>query len=64
MEKFNTGIDFRYQHTLAYDDYFNEPSNTWDLSAPRAQIAYVNFVADLPIPGHPDRLATPGRDQR
>ncbi len=60
VEKFNTGIDFRYQHTLAYDDYFNEPSNTWDLSAPRQQIAYVNFVADLPIPGHPDRLATPG----
>ena len=26
-DKFNTGIDFRYQHTLAYDDYFNEPSN-------------------------------------
>ena len=60
VEKFNTGIDIRYQHTLAYDDYFNEPSNSWDLSAPRAQIAYVNFVADLPIPGHPDRLATPG----
>ncbi len=60
VEKFNFGIDFRYQHTLAYDDYFNEPSNSWDLSAPRSQIAYVNFVADLPIPGHPDRLATPG----
>ena len=42
VEKFNTGIDIRYQHTLAYDDYFNEPSNSWDLSAPRSQIAYVN----------------------
>ncbi len=60
IDSFNTGIDIRYQHTLAYDDYFNEPSNTWDLSAPRSDIAYVNFVADLPIPGHPDRLATPG----
>ena len=43
VEKFNTGIDFRYQHTLAYDNYFNEPSNSWDLSAPRQQISYVNF---------------------
>ncbi len=60
VEKFNTGIDFRYQHTLAYDDYFNEPSNSWDLSAPRQNIALVNFVADLPIPGHEGRLATPG----
>lgn len=59
-EKFNTGIDLRFQHTLAYDDYFNEPSNTWDLSAPRSVINYQNFGADLPIPGHPGRVATPG----
>lgn len=59
-DKFNTGIDFRYQHTLAYDDYFNEPSNSWDLSAPRQNINYVNFGADLPIPGHPGRVAGPG----
>ncbi len=60
VDSFNTGIDIRYQHTLAYDDYFNEPSNTWDLGQPRENINYVNFVADLPIPGHPGRLATPG----
>ncbi len=60
LDTFNTGIDIRYQHTLAYDDYFNEPSNSWDLGQPRENINYVNFVADLPIPGHPGRLATPG----
>ena len=62
VEKFNTGIDIRYQHTLAYDDYFNEPSNSWDLSAPRSQINFVNFTLDAPIPGHPGRLATDGTD--
>ncbi len=31
---------------------------TW--AQPRENIDYVNFVADLPIPGHPGRLATPG----
>ena len=60
LDTFNTGIDIRYQHTLAYDDYFNEPSNSWDLTLPRTDINYVNYVADLPIPGHPGRLGTPG----
>ncbi len=60
IDEINTGIDIRYQHTLAYDDYFNEPSNSWDLGQSCENINYVNFVADLPIPGHPGRLATPG----
>ena len=58
--KFNIGIDIRYQHILAYDDYFNEPSNTWDLSAPRSQIDYRYDNTSLPIPGHPGRYAFPG----
>ena len=47
VEKFNFGIDFRYQHTLAYDNYFNEPSNTWDLSAPLADFVGVEEVMTL-----------------
>ena len=65
IEEFNTGFDVRYQHVRAYDDYFNEPSNTWDLSAPRQQINYVNFgFIDRPVPGYPGQVANPGFDQR
>ena len=60
VDKFNTGIDIRYQHVLAYDDYFNEPANAWDLSAPRSQILYQYQNSGIPIPGHPGRYAFPG----
>jgi hypothetical protein len=60
LDQFNAGIDIRYQHVLAYDDYFNEPANAWDLSAPRAQIQYRYANTALPIPGHRDRYAFPG----
>ena len=59
-DKFNVGVDIRYQHVLAYDDYFNEPANAWDLSAPRSQITYQYDRTALPIPGHPGRYAFPG----
>lgn len=62
VDQFNAGFDFRYQHVLAYNDFFNEPANAWDLSAPRSQINYVNQIAggSLPVPGHAGRVATPG----
>ncbi len=61
VEEFNTGVDVRYQHVRAYDDYFNEPSNSWDLSAPRQRINYVNFgFIDRPVEGYPGQVADPG----
>lgn len=60
VEQFNIGFDTRFQHVLAYDDYFNEPSNSWDLSAPRENINYRYENTSLPIPGHHGRFAFPG----
>jgi outer membrane receptor protein involved in Fe transport len=62
----NTGLDLRYQRTKAYDDYFFEPANVWDLSKDHAWINVYNSSAfygrfvGMPVPGWPDRYATPG----
>ncbi len=62
----NTGLDLKYQRTTAYDDYFFEPANVWDLTK---NLAYVNVYnsADFygrfvgqPVPGWPNRYATQG----
>lgn len=63
----NAGVDLRYQRTKAYDDYFYEPANVWDLTK---NMSYVNVYdsiyfpssdfAALPVPGWPGRFATPG----
>jgi len=63
----NTGLDLKYQKTLAYDDYFFEPANVWDLTK---DLNYVNvynsgefynrFVGQ-PVPGWPNRYATQGQ---
>ncbi len=62
----NTGLDLRYQRTKAYDDYFFEPSNVWDLTLDHsfidvynADAFYGRFVGQ-PVPGWPGRYATQG----
>ena len=62
----NTGLDFRYQRTKAYDDYFFEPANVWDLTQDHNYINVYNsgyfygrFVGQ-PVPGWPNRYATQG----
>lgn len=63
---FNVGLDLRYQSTKAYDDYFYEPANVWDLTQDHAYINVYNssdfygrFVGQE-IPGWPNRYATQG----
>jgi outer membrane receptor protein involved in Fe transport len=61
-----TGLDLRYQRTKAYDDYFFEPANAWDITKDRNFInvynsaAFVNGGAGFPVPGWPGRFAQPG----
>jgi catecholate siderophore receptor len=61
----NTGLDLRYQRTKAYDDYFYEPANVWDLTKDHAFIDVYNspnFHGNngFPVPGWPGRFAQPG----
>jgi catecholate siderophore receptor len=63
----NMGLEEKYQTTRAYDDFFFEPVNVWDLSstAKRTTIntylspgAGPNFVSER-VPGSEDRFFTP-----
>lgn len=62
----NAGLDLRYQRTKAYDDYFFEPANVWDLTKDHAFINVYNSPAfygrfvGQPVPGWPNRYATQG----
>jgi len=62
----NTGLDIRYQKTLAYDDYFFEPANVWDLTKDHSwinvynSIDFYNRFVGQPVPGWPNRYATQG----
>ncbi len=62
----NAGLDLRYQRTKAYDDYFFEPANVWDLTKDLSYVNVYNSVnfpnpfTSLPVPGHPNRYATDG----
>ncbi len=61
----NSGIDLRYQRTKAYDDYFFEPANAWDLTKDHSFINVYNSIDfaknhGFPIPGWPNRFAQPG----
>ena len=61
----NAGLDLRYQKTKAYDDYFYEPVNVWDLTKDHHYINVYNskdFAANhgFPVPGWPGRYAMPG----
>ena len=61
----NAGLDLRYQSVKAYDDYFYEPANVWDLTK---NMSYVNVYNStdfaknrgFPVPGWPGRYAEPG----
>ncbi|MEN9813780.1 MAG: Ferripyoverdine receptor precursor, partial [Verrucomicrobiota bacterium] len=62
----NSGFDLRYQRTKAYDDYFFEPANVWDITRDPNFIdvyrsaTFPNPFTSLPIPGWPGRYATDG----
>lgn len=58
----NFGLDIRYQEVTAYNDFFNEPANAWDLSQPRELVNYVNEAAggSVPVPGYSGRFGSPG----
>ena len=62
----NSGFDLRYQRTKAYDDYFFEPANVWDITRDTNFIdvyrsaTFPNPFTSLPIPGWPGRYATDG----
>ncbi len=61
----NTGVALRYQYVEAYNDFFNEPANVWDLTKDHNFINYFNSVSafspftQVPVPGHPGRYFTP-----
>ena len=46
----NTGLDLRYQRTKAYDDYFFEPANVWDLTKDHSYINVYNSRRLLTVP--------------
>lgn len=62
----NTGLDLRYQRTKAYDDYFFEPVNVWDLTRDHGYIDVYNSTAfqsggrGFSVPGWENRYAEPG----
>ena len=62
----NTGLDIRHQRTKAYDDYFTEPVNVWDLTKDMnfvdiyKSVNFPNPFTSLPVPGWPGRYATDG----
>lgn len=53
----NTGLDIRYQSVRAYNDFYNEPANAWDLTKDHGSINYFNSVnfpspyTQFPVPG-------------
>jgi hypothetical protein len=63
----NTGLEEKFQSTNAYDDFFFEPVNVWDLSsvAARSDINYTlapgyGGFGGVQVPGWPGRYATAG----
>ena len=62
----NAGVDLRYQSTKAYDDYFFEPANVWDITKDHSSIdvynsdAFINGGRGFAVPGWPNRYAQPG----
>src|SRR5690606_9936352 len=61
--RFVGGIAFQYQYVEAYNNFFFEPANVWDLSKGIANIDVtnsVNWPDSAPVPGWPGRFATPG----
>ena len=62
----NVGVEERYQYTKAYDDFFFEPANVWDLNAGRQYLVNDSIYfpsgdfAAAPVPGYPGRYGTAG----
>ena len=61
----NSGLGLRYQYVAAFNDFFNEPANVWDLTKDHNFINYFNSVnspspfTQVPVPGWPGRYYTP-----
>jgi catecholate siderophore receptor len=61
----NTGASVRYQFVEAYNDFFSEPANVWDLTRDLNLADYTNSVSfpnpftQIPVPGWPGRVYTP-----
>ena len=61
----NSGLGLRYQAVKAYNDFFNEPANVWDLTQDHRFINYFNSVnspspfTQVPVPGWKGRYYTP-----
>jgi outer membrane receptor for monomeric catechols len=63
----NTGLEEKYQSTRAYDDFFFEPVNVWDLSNAKLRPDINTYLAavggggflGMRVPGFEDRFATP-----
>lgn len=61
----NSGLGLRYQQVKAYNDFFNEPANVWDLTKDLRFANYFNSVnspspfTQVPVPGWPGRYYTP-----
>jgi hypothetical protein len=63
----NTGAEEKYQSTRAYDDFFFEPVNVWDLSNPSLRGDINSYLSSaggggfmgMPVPGFENRYATP-----
>ena len=61
----NTGLALRYQSVKAFNDFFNEPANVWDLTKDHNYLNYFNSVnspsafTQVPVPGWPGRYFTP-----
>jgi outer membrane receptor protein involved in Fe transport len=63
----NTGVEEKFQSVNAYDDFFFEPVNVWDLSSDnlRPDLNYTlapgyGGYAGVQVPGWPGRYATAG----
>jgi len=63
----NTGVEEKYETVRAYDDFFFEPVNVWDLSSVALRSTLNSYLAlggaagflGVRVPGFEDRYATP-----
>jgi len=61
----NSGVSVRYQQVKAYNDFFNEPANVYDLTKDLRFANYFNSVnspnpfTQVPVPGWNGRYYTP-----
>jgi catecholate siderophore receptor len=61
----NAGLSLRYQYVEAYNDFFSEPANVWDLTRDHSFIDYYNSInfpnpfTQVPVPGWQGRYYTP-----